>query len=245
MLRTGEARRLGQLRPVGRGVLRRPLDLRALLGIDVDVVVGDEPDVEGLPHAHDERLAAGAQQFAGLADRQIGELGAVVGDHDRARTRRRAHRACRASSATAPGAARPLTRSRANSGGEDQRRPRRRGTARCRAPPAARRRARRATTAITPPATASPAPIHSAMPAPPNGRADGGGEVGEDRRDHERRDRAQQLDDREHPLQVGRRQREAGDEQRRRDGRADADPGQPGADQRERLAGRQLDRGRR
>ena len=56
-------------------------------------------------------------------------------------------------------------------------------------------------------------------------------EMGEDRRDHERCDRAQQLDDREHPLKVRGRQREARDEQCRRDCRAEADAGEARADQ--------------
>ena len=62
------------------------------------------------------------------------------------------------------------------------------------------------------------------------------GEVDEDRRDHERRHGPQQLDDREHSLQVGRRQREACHEQRRRDRRAEPDAGQARADEGRRLA---------
>ena len=66
-------------------------------------------------------------------------------------------------------------------------------------------------------------------------------QVDEDRRDHERRHRAQELDDREHALEVGGGQREAGDEQRGRDGGAEPDPGQPRADQGQRLARGHLD----
>ena len=69
-------------------------------------------------------------------------------------------------------------------------------------------------------------------------------EVREDRRDHERRHGPQQLDDREHPLEVGRGQREAGHEQRGRDGRAEADAGEARADQGRRFARRHLRRGR-
>src|ERR1700749_827523 len=45
------------------------------------------------------------------------------------------------------------------------------------------------------------------------GAADGGGEGHEHRSDHERGDRAEELDDREHPLQARGREREPRDEQ--------------------------------
>ena len=65
------------------------------------------------------------------------------------------------------------------------------------------------------------------MPVPRvDAAADVRGEVDEDRRDHERRHRAEELDDREHALEVGRRQREARDEQGGRDRGAEPDAGQ-------------------
>ena len=95
---------------------------------------------------------------------------------------------------------------------------------------------------MTVPLTATARPIHSAVRVPLSRLpADGAGEVGEDRRDHERRHRAHEFDDREHALEVGCGQGEAGDEQCGGDRRSQADAGQPRAEQREALAGGDLD----
>jgi hypothetical protein len=71
--------------------------------------------------------------------------------------------------------------------------------------------------------------------------SDGGGEVRKDRSDHECRHCPQQLDDREDSLEVRGWQRETRDEQRGGDARAKSNAGQPGPDERERLARRELD----
>ena len=63
------------------------------------------------------------------------------------------------------------------------------------------------------------------------------GEVREDRRDHERGDRAQEFDDREDALQAVRLQREARDEQRGCDRGAERQARQRRAEQRQRLVG--------
>ena len=102
------------------------------------------------------------------------------------------------------------------------------------------------TTGTTPPRIARAKPIQRAMPTPSlRPPLTFEREVGEDRRDQERGDGAQELDDREDPLQVGRPQGEAGDEERRRDGGAEADAGEEGGDQGHAFARRALRSGRR
>ncbi len=220
------------------------LHLGGVLGVEVPVVDGHESDVCRLPDAEDERVAAGRELLAGLLDREL----------RRARSRRRRRGRARSRGfglwmpcQSALSVATCVVAIASTDSCQQRRRvprraARRRGSARGRGSAGGRRRARRGRRRRAAPATASPKPIQSAMlRAGIEAAADVRGEVDEDRRDHERRHRPQQLDDREHSLQVGRRQREAGDEQRGRDRRAEPDAGQARADEGQRLARGHLD----
>ena len=86
-------------------------------------VSGREPDLDGLPDAHDHRVSLGRQLRRGMRDRELGELGSVVGEDHRpgsvpqrraVRCRGARGRLDRDSRAGRPG------RSRASSGGEYQ-----------------------------------------------------------------------------------------------------------------------------
>ncbi len=234
-----EARLLGELGAVGGGFLRRLLDLVGRGRVELAAFDRHEADVGGLPDADDERLAAGRELDARLLDRVAGEVGAVVGEDRRGRRASQGDGgALDASMISQLLRSRPVprpgrSRRRASSGGDVvggalageealEVRRLRAGAAE----PVERR------PGTTPPRSARAKPIQSAMPTPwLRPPPTFSGEVGEDRRDHERGDGAQELDDREDALQVRRPQREAGDEQGRGDGGAEADAGEEGADQ--------------
>ena len=92
------------------------------------------------------------------------------------------------------------------------------------------------------PPIASPRPIHSAVPVPasrpPPTVAAKCAKIGAIMNAATARI---QLDDREHPREAGGGQREAGDKQRGRDGRAEPNAGQPRAEERGRFARRHVD----
>src|ERR1700733_6347158 len=88
----------GELGTVRRGLLRGLLYLAGLRGVEMQLADGHEADIRRLPDAEDERVAPAGGWPAGLVDRELRELRAVVGEQDQAvardcRLRRRHARA--------------------------------------------------------------------------------------------------------------------------------------------------------
>ena len=210
-------------------------------------LVRDESDVERLPGADDEDRRGAIEQVAGLGDRHAGEVGPVIGEDDRSRCAG-GHQRPAVSSAIGPlppagtssrtvGDQRRRVPGRRLAGQEQVdvgwRRRARRGSRRARPrSPHRRSRARRRSTAPT------PTPPYGCDPTVAAKWANTGAIMNA----ATARSSSTIANTR---CRFGRREREAGDEQRRRHGRADAEPGQARADQRHRLAGGQLRPGTR
>ncbi len=165
-----------------------------------------EPDVERLPDGEDERVASRRELPAGLVDRELGQLGAVVGKDDGAPWRAGAafDVLCRCHAASSTSAWRcGWLRMPASSGGESQAGPSpsmkrsRSGALRARAAEHVEtdwdERAGDRETKADP---------QRDVGAGSGVGTDGGGEVHEQRSDHERGHRPEELDDREYPLQA-------------------------------------------
>src|SRR5271156_893594 len=82
-----EAGLLGELGTVRSGLLRGLLHLARLRGVETQLAGGHEADIRRLPDAEDERVAPTGELPAGLVDRELREVGAVVGEQNQARTR--------------------------------------------------------------------------------------------------------------------------------------------------------------
>jgi hypothetical protein len=249
--RRTEAGRLRQLGAVLGCLLGGVPDVVGGGSVELRAWLGHEPDAERAPHREDDRVATGRQLPAGLGDRLPGEVGAVVGDENRpgavdvlaGRAPERTAGQRRGESAAAlPGG--DDSRGRGGKGWpglpanrSQQRRGVPGGVLTAHPPP--QRRSGQSDPAEQIEQDADDRAARGQTEADPQrgvhrgGRqaSERGAEVQQDRHDHERCHRAQQLQDREHPLYRCRAEGETGQEQRRDHGRADTDADQPGARQ--------------
>src|SRR6201995_5656538 len=73
---------VGKRGSLGRGLLGRIVYILDLGRVESEPGGGDEPDIERLPGGEEEGLAPRRELAPGLVDRELGQLRAVVGEHD-------------------------------------------------------------------------------------------------------------------------------------------------------------------